>query len=483
MFFLPERGECPTATSLPERQEDYDNMENRQSAHKPTHSNLFLYGYALGEFGFTFFLFFVSYYLMLFMTDVLQLPTTLAAVLYTTVQWFEAITMILSGIYIDRAKPRNGKFRPWLVIGSIILLVGMTLFYTAVDLPNWAKGVWFTLFYLIAYIGYNLMWVAYRTLLGPLSRNPQDTISLTSAASQMGSVAGLCYSFIGVRLLHGFSSERMGFTMTAFIFGCLIVLCMFIVSRITEPFDNARLYAKGEVQQATTPKEMLGVFSKPMCAFFLAVTFREAASTILPTLMAYYFSYVMGNPTLMSTYLTVITLSGLVGHFFARKLANTFGKKKMFICASLLSCVCIISTRFVGTSAVGFMVLMGFNAFFAIFSGAMIPAFITEIADYNEYTKGVHARAFTSSVGGTALRFAQIVGGGLASFGLAAIGYQTGAEVTPGIISGITNLMTFGSAIVIVVSVVFISMYKIDRATMEKIYAQRNAQLEAEAEA
>lgn len=458
-------------------------MSMRQTAsHKPTHSNWFLYGYALGEFGFTFFLFFVSYYLMVFMTDVLQLPTALAAVLYTTVQWFEAVTMVISGVYIDRAKPKNGKFRPWILTGSLILLVGMTLFYTSVDMPVWAKGIWFTLFYLVAYIGYNLMWVAYRTLLGPLSRNPQDTISLTSAASQMGSLAGLCFSFISVRLLEGFSRPEIGYTVSAFVYGSFVVICMAIVSRITKPFDNAKIYASGEVKNAVTFKEMLGVFTKPMMTYFVAVTFREAASTILPTLMAYYFGYVLGDSGLMSTYLTVITLCGLVGQFFARKLANTFGKKKMFVWASLLSCVCILATRLVGDSVFGFMALMGAQTFFAIFSGAMLPAFMTEIADYNEYTKGVHARAFTSSLGGTALRFSQIVGGGLASFGLAAIGYSADAPVTEGVVSGITDLMTFGSAAVILVSVVFMSMYKIDAATMDKIYKLRGAQLSSEAE-
>ena len=190
-------------------------MGNHKSAHKPTHTVFFIYGYGLGEFGFTFLLFFISYYLMAFMTDVLKLRTGLAAVLYTGVQWVEAVTMIFSGLYIDRPHRLNGKFRPWLIIGSVILLAGMVVFYTVFPVAVWLRAVIFVLGYLVAYWGYNLMWVSYRTMLGPLSRNPQDAISLNSASAQMGSAAGLCFSFICVRLLNSFSTPEAGYTMSA----------------------------------------------------------------------------------------------------------------------------------------------------------------------------------------------------------------------------------------------------------------------------
>ena len=45
-----------------------------------TRRKLFYYGYGMGEFGFTFFLMFIAYHLMYFMTDVLNMPAGIAAV-------------------------------------------------------------------------------------------------------------------------------------------------------------------------------------------------------------------------------------------------------------------------------------------------------------------------------------------------------------------------------------------------------------------
>lgn len=449
---------------------------------KPSHSNKFIYSYAMGEFGFTFFLFFIAYYLMLFMTDVLQLPMGLAAIIYTALQWVEGFTMMVAGVVIDRVRTKWGKFRPWLVIGSVACLIGTTVFYTAWNIPTWAKATLFILFYTLAYTGYNFMWVGYRTLVGPMSRNPQDTIALTTASSQMGSLCGLVFSFVCVRLLSLFPSEKANYSFSAFVYCAIMVGCMLIASHVTKPFDNAKMYADGEVDKTASFKEMLSVFSKPMVVYFIAVSFRESVSTLLPTLLVYYFRYVIGDASLVSTYLTVTSLTSLVGYFFARRLANVYGKKKMFIAASLISSIAIFSINFVGTKLVPFMILMGVNAFCSIFSGAMIPANMQDIADYNEETRGVHARAFTLSVGGLAIRVAAIIGGALGSFGLASIGYQKGVEATPAMAAAITKLMTYGCSGVILMSVLVFCFFQLDQKTMDAVYARRQAQMQDIAE-
>ena len=52
--------------------------------------------------------------------------------------------------------------------------------------------------------------------------------------------------------------------------------------------------------------------------------------------------------------------------------------------------------------------------------------------------------------------------------------------MTPGMISGISGLMIYGSTAVIVVSIIIMLFYKIDPDVMEKIYQQRIEALEKE---
>ena len=74
------------------------------------------YGYGLGEFGFTFFLVFIAYHLLYFITDVLQWPAVAAATVYTVIQWFESSTNILMGIFVEKVNVKWGKYRPWMLV-------------------------------------------------------------------------------------------------------------------------------------------------------------------------------------------------------------------------------------------------------------------------------------------------------------------------------------------------------------------------------
>ena len=127
------------------------------AAQKKTISKLFSYGYGLGEFGFTFFNFLVAYYLMYYLTDVLCLPMLTAAAIYSAVQWVEVATMLASGIVIDKAQLKGGKYRPWIIMGSVVCAVSTIIFFTDFHLSKTFSAIIFTIAYFCCYCGYNTM--------------------------------------------------------------------------------------------------------------------------------------------------------------------------------------------------------------------------------------------------------------------------------------------------------------------------------------
>lgn len=151
------------------------------AAQKKTISKLFSYGYGLGEFGFTFFNFLVAYYLMYYLTDVLCLPMLTAAAIYSAVQWVEVATMLASGIVIDKAQLKGGKYRPWIIMGSVVCAVSTIIFFTDFHLSKTFSAIIFTIAYFCCYCGYNTMWVAYRTLLNPLCKSAKDSVVIMTS--------------------------------------------------------------------------------------------------------------------------------------------------------------------------------------------------------------------------------------------------------------------------------------------------------------
>lgn len=315
------------------------------AAQKKTISKLFSYGYGLGEFGFTFFNFLVAYYLMYYLTDVLCLPMLTAAAIYSAVQWVEVATMLASGIVIDKAQLKGGKYRPWIIMGSVVCAVSTIIFFTDFHLSKTFSAIIFTIAYFCCYCGYNTMWVAYRTLLNPLCKSAKDSVVIMTSASQMSSIAGLVFSAVGAKLLNGFANIHTGYTISAIAYGCLMVVCMLIVAHLVKPYDRA---APDQNAHRVTVKELFRGINRNTIVFFLAVTFREAVQTIFPTLLVYYFTYTMGHPEWMSVYITTITITTLVGYSFADKLAVRFGKRTMFLVSSLVSCAALALINLTG---------------------------------------------------------------------------------------------------------------------------------------
>ena len=221
--------------------------------------------------------------------------------------------------------------------------------------------------------------------------------------------------------------------------------------------------------------QMLRSINKPVVILFIAVAFSGSASTLLPSLLVYYFLYVMGNPELLSVYMLVVSFSTLVGQSVAEWAARVHGKHKMYVVGCCISLIAILSINFVGTNVTAFMILMGIEAFARIFSGTMIPAFMNEIADYNAYVKGLRTRSFVISLGGTAIRMASIIGGALASFGLSFLGYSAGMVATPQFCASLTRLMTFGAAFCVGSAAIIFLFYPLKGKVMDAIYAKKAA--------
>ena len=300
-----------------------------------------VYGYGLGEFSYSFYLNLISSYLMFYMTDVLLLPTKLTGILYSAVQWVEAATALAAGILIDNLFTSKGRYRPWIFRGSVICALSTALLFTRLPLGAAGTATVFVVLYTISYAGYNLMFVAYRAIMGAIGKTPSDTVALTISGTQLSTLASLAFGQIGVRLLHGFSRIETGYTVSAGLYGLILVITMAAVCAVTKPYDPGRAEAKkAEKASGVSPKQMLRALPPILpCAF--GFIFSIGASTLLFSMLAYYFNWVIGDSAGMSTLITVMTVARLAATFVVTPLSRRFEKRTIFISSMLLSAVCI----------------------------------------------------------------------------------------------------------------------------------------------
>ena len=444
------------------------------------------YGYGLGEFGFTFFLMFIAYHLLYFLTDVLQWPAAPAAVVYTVIQWFESSTNILMGIFVEKVNVKWGKYRPWMVIGAAGCAIFTVLFFVDWNTALWLEITLFCLFYLLSYTCYNLMWVSYRAMAGVAALTAKENVSYTASSAQLGGVSSLLYAHTLALLVRAFVTMQTGYIVCAVLCGIAMVGGNLVSAHVTRRYDNAATRAKDSKnkEQKLSFKTVFTCLNKPMVIFFIGNSLRGSNSVILQSLLIYYCTYVLQKPEALSMYVTLYSLTVMFGQTPAAFLQRKFGKTVMYPVSGIFSVLSILALNYIGSNIILFYILVVANSFCCIFSGSMIPAYLNEIADYTEFERGVEARSFIISIGGTSNKIASSIGGAFASFGLALIGYKAGAEVTPALATSIARLMTFSSAICVGLGTIAFLFYPLTDKKMEAIYAMKEAKLkEAEKEA
>lgn len=431
----------------------------------------------MGEFGYNFFITFAAYYLSFFLTNVAGFPMVLAATMITLTNVIKWVTMPIAGTIIDAKKIKGGKYRPWMVVGSCLMLVGGTLCFTKLPMPaNVGYSVVYLLLFALCYIGYGLMWVSYRALMGPMSKNPQDKVALSTASSQMGAVARIFFAFGAVNLVGMFASEATGYSVVTLLFNAIMVICMVIVARATKRYDNDLLNAQAQTVQQGAKQKLTGkeiwnnLSSRPMLVFILSMLFRISVVAIVPTLLVYYMTFVINDYESITIYMMVTYIVQVIGASFVRVITNKFGKKQTFIWSTVISAIFLILARFV-TTTVPFIILMSLWQFTGIFAAALVPAFMADIAEYGQLTKGSKAAGFAYSMGGLVTQVGAVLGAAIAGYGMVVVGFDAAAP-TPAGIAGMASLMTYASAGVSIISAILFILYPLTDKYLAKLRSE-----------
>ena len=117
---------------------------------------------------------FIAYYA----NGVLGLALMFATTMVTVMRLFDAVTDPIIGALIDRTSTRFGKFRPYMVLGNVIMMVSSILLYfgTRVVAENmmWLRYVCCILFYALYVIGYTFQTACTRSGQTCLTNDPKQ---------------------------------------------------------------------------------------------------------------------------------------------------------------------------------------------------------------------------------------------------------------------------------------------------------------------
>ncbi len=204
---------------------------------------------------------FIAYYA----NGVLGLLLMFATTMVTVMRLFDAVTDPIIGALIDRTSTKFGKFRPYMVLGNVIMIVSSLLLYfgTRIISPDmeWLRYVCFVLFYALYVIGYTFQTACTRSGQTCLTNDPKQR-PLFTVFNTVASLIGMGL----VQFLAPILSEKVGGYNSAAFFDIMIplaivvsaVLTLLAVVGIWEK-DRPEFFGVGNQQEKVKVKEYIAI--------------------------------------------------------------------------------------------------------------------------------------------------------------------------------------------------------------------------------
>lgn len=148
-----------------------------------TGKHYFVYG--LGNFASQLSWTMVSTYLSIFYTDVFGLGTGAVALLMLIAKVWDGINDPMMGTLMERTHTKHGRFRPYIFVGAIFLVIFTILTFTVPGFGSTGKLIYAYITYIGLGMSYTMTNVPYLALPVVMTRDPKE-INKLNAAQMMG---------------------------------------------------------------------------------------------------------------------------------------------------------------------------------------------------------------------------------------------------------------------------------------------------------
>ncbi len=400
-------------------------------------------GYLFGDFGNDFTFMLSSMFMMVFYTNVMQVPAAIVGTLMMAARFVDAVTDVTMGQICDRSKPtKDGKFKPWIRRMCGPLAVSAFLIFQSgfADMAMGFKVFWMFLTYILwGSIFYTSVNIPYGSMASAITPDPDERAQLSTFRSMGATLAQLVIgtgtplvAYVTVETATGTATVLDGTRMTiiAGVFALCGAICHLIcfhlcTERVEIPQNKSKLDIGKMLKSLLTNRALLGIIlaaimlllgmlgMSGMAPYIYPSYYNNAAAQSLSTLLASSFSLLVCTP-------------------LAARLAKKFGKKEVATAGGLASAAAwLICLVFRPSSAYGYVAFYVISYTALGFFNYIVWAMITDVIDDAEVRNGVREDGTIYSVYSFARKIGQALSAGMIGAFLTAIGFTADVAKDP----------------------------------------------------
>mgnify|MGYP001439146274 CR=1 FL=1 len=409
-----------------------------------------------------------AYYLTYFLVDLRGIPSAIAAAVILGSRIFDTATDFIIGILIDRVNFKSGKFRGWIKLGMIPMLIGLPLLFAPI--AEWstpAKIVW-------TIITYGLYGSVFTTIL--YTPTNAQLVNMTKDVKERSSIVGIREIFNNfgmfvvsagflplVKVLGQGNEDRGFFLTTAFLAATAFVFQLWnlIIQKKYELYPDGRskiVNEKLSEDSISFTKQLKRAAKNRFAVLVIIGTFvMNILMGVKSGFLLFMFEYCFMDKAFYSLAMVFFTMASITGAvciaFCIRIFKDT---NRAFLSVLILSMICnliffaMIKTMGYGGAARSihfgplFTVFM-IGAFFQGIHYGMPMILLSNAIDYAEWKNRQSDIGILFGFNSLAMSLGSALGGTLVGGILALVKYEAGADIqAPEVLDG----MLIGAVII-----------------------------------
>ena len=441
------------------------------------------YCFGLGTVGRDMFYTLESMYLLTYLTEVRHLDDAmLAAVggLLTVLRIVDAFNDPVTGILIDNTRSRWGKFKPWMVSGSIVAGRCLLLMFAELPLIGPAYVFLFGVCYILWDISFGVDDIAYWSLLPALSTDQAQR-------EKMGAFARICANIgmyivvVGVIPITGAVGEAVGSKQKAWFILAIAVCVLMLGTQLITIFGVKEDRSHYKEEERTTLRDFVTVIfgnDQLLWTTVSMILFMVGYSTTT-SFGTYFFIYAYGDENMYSVFAAILGVSQLAALALFPWFAARFTRKKLYSIATVL----VVAGYIVFFFAPMHMLPIGIAGVLLFVGQAFIQTlmllFLADTIEYGQWKLGRRNESITFSVQPLINKLGSAIATGVVTLTLIVSGINRAADASEVTAQGLLimklAMMVFPLIAIAVGYVIYLKKYKIDAGFYRRIIGELTA--------
>jgi GPH family glycoside/pentoside/hexuronide:cation symporter/glucuronide carrier protein len=360
-------------------------------------------------------------YLLYFYNVVVGLDLIAIGTLFLIARLMDAINDPIMGFVIDHLpRTKLGRFRTYLIIGTIICSINYALLWIGPSIASSGKMVIAYITYLLFGFTFDLMDIPLNSMIPVMSDRDRDRNTLSNIKGLAYMIGALLWVIGTVPFVSSFPTEQQGYHVWILI-ASLVILVFSILGTLS---IKERILPVNEEKYAL--RDIIKILgAKPVLILFFETLLVQIGNAVTGAVGLYFFTFALGAEVLFPIVGSSIVIGVVVGAIFCPSLIKRFGKKTTKIFAGIIMIIGPVISLFLPLNQpILFVVVTLLTSPGLGISSILNYGIQADNMDYIEWKLGFRAEGAVASLQSFIVKAGGGFGSAIAAYSLALINFD-----------------------------------------------------------